>query len=123
MYSRQKCPIEKEGVLMLDILLVLLIFAWAALVWLYREMRKQDRRFEEISDAVAEMNRNLRWSVIQGVALSMALWQTGGRGVMQVKVPFTPDGSSQKVVMVSVTSQAVVVSSPGETELVARIGV
>ncbi len=108
---------------MLDILLVLLIFAWAALVWLYREMRKQDRRFEEISDAVAEMNRNLRWSVIQGVALSMALWQTGGRGVMQVKVPFTPDGSSQKVVMVSVTSQAVVVSSPGETELVARIGV
>lgn len=108
--------------MILDIVFgVYLFLVFNGSVWFYRKIREQDRRLKKASDAVAEMNRNLRWSVIQVAALSIALWQTGGRGVMQVKVPLPPDGSSHKIVIVSVTSQAIVISSPGEEEFVIKM--
>lgn len=108
--------------MILNVVLVAYLFlVWIGLVWLYREMRKQDRRLKEINAIIAEMNRDLQWIFIQRVALSILLWQVGGRGVMQMEVPLPPDGSLQKIVTVSVTSNAVVVSSPGEEEFVIKM--
>ena len=99
---------------------VFLVLFWARLGWFYKELRGQRRKLEEINDIIAETNRNLQWVLTQRDVLSVILRRTGIRGVWQMGIASGPDGPPQ-VVTVSITSNAVVISSPGEKEATMRM--
>ena len=103
------------------ITLVVVPIYLVALSWLSIQSRKRERSLIEIRDTFNEINRTLSWFIIQRNALGQALWSSGTRGVFQAKSVPDKDDPEVKVVTVSVTSNAVVVSCPGEEEFVMKM--
>ena len=97
-----------------------IVCLWVVIAWHHKEMRKQRRIFKEFNNIIADIKHEVQWTLSQRGVLSKVLWGTGFRGVKQIEDTSRSD-SPVRIVTVSVTSNAVVVSSPGEEEFVLRV--